>query len=225
MRVGWRGWTARALAPRIALALATSTLTGCLTESTRTHSVTVSRGYYVAPPASLRRHVTVLLSHASGKTQVGVYFTGECALVEVGEQRTIVERKKHVTVLTLTLTGLLAGAGMAMFMVPDGGTAEEHMMVGSWLLVGGAIVYGIPAVQQRTETTQRPPRPVRRFVQALECPVSPVKLVEVLIRDVNGERSGTTDQRGTVVLDGEPGAGLRVFVDGHPVDDVRRQLP
>jgi hypothetical protein len=225
MRVGWRGWTLRALALRVAIVIATPSLAGCLTESTRTHTVTVPRGYHVAPPVSLRRHVTVFLSHASGKTQVGVYFTGECALFEVGERRTIVERKKHVSALTVALTGLLVGSGMAMYMLPDGGAAEEHMTIGSWLLVGGAVVYGIPAIQQKTVTTRRPSRPAARFVQLLECPVSPVKQAEVLIRDVNGERSGTTDSRGAVLFDGEPGADLRVFVDGQPVTDVRRQLP
>src|SRR5688572_17710320 len=119
MRVGWRGWTLRALALRVAIVIATSSLAGCLTESTRTHTVTVPRGYHVIPPVSLRRHVTALLSQASGKTRVGVYFTGECALFEVGEQRTILERKKHVTALTLALTGMLVGAGMVAYMVPD----------------------------------------------------------------------------------------------------------
>ena len=210
---------------RLVFALLVASLGACLTEERVVHSHTVPRGQYLARPPSAAEYVTVLLSSSGGATHARVGFSGTCALMQVGENRRVVTQEKRVSVVTLVTTGLLVGGAMLAYALPSDGDTETNMISGTLLLGAAGLTYGIPALMQRSETTELPRRPAERFVQTVDCPMTPAANVSVAIADGRGVRQARTDVRGVALFEGGADATARVFVDDRLVTRVKWQRP
>ena len=215
-----RRW--RALATLLcAVALVVSS-TGCLSETRQTRSNTISLGSSVSRPLRAALTRVVVLRSVSGNTQAAVTLMGECAVIEVGENHRTVTRRKRVTPLVYVTASILASAAVLYYMLPDA-PANESIVGGSVLLAGAAATYGIPAAMESTTVQTLPPRPAERYRGSVECPLRPIAGVRVSLRDTESDREAITDQQGIAVFDGEASPGVRVYLDGKRVRDVRRR--
>lgn len=175
-------------------------LGGCMTEdvvqvrSAGTESKRIVNAAVLPNPPPAPR---VELRERAGRLELRATWVGFCNRVERSVDHRVRTTRTRATTTGKVITGLIASAGMAMYMWPDL-DANTSLTGGTILVVTGGLPYAIAAGQEGEKTEELPLREVERAVPAAPCVVGPASHEPVAVVGGDQTLEGETNAQGFV---------------------------
>lgn len=164
-----------------------------------------------APRIELREH--------AGRLELRATWVGFCNRVERRVENRVRTTRTRMATTVKVVTGLIAGAGMALYMWPDL-DASTSLTGGTVLVAAGAIPFAIGVGQEGEKTEKLPPHEVDRPAPLGPCVVGPVSHEPVVIEGENQILEGETNAQGFIQFDSTLSQPVLVKVGGRRIANV-----